>query len=1023
MSKFLFNPLSGTFDLVYNKAEEIEFVPDTPELWTGTIANTGEALNTIKSDIADGQFLVKEPTGFVDRTSTALEFDDVSREFLISPVGASFDVYIKGNKYTKTEESIIISDDPGNHYIYYDDSGALSETAIFDPSLFENNAFVSIIYWNTNTSTHSYFADERHGLVMDGATHGYLHTVFGARYINGLALQNFEPDGTGDSGIEAQFEGDSGSIRDEDILISLGANAYMPVLFREGLQWRKKIADAFPVIYNGTAGYTGTRLAYNQFTGGAWQLTEVTENDFVLCHVFATNDYENPYVAILGVNQYANIPAARAAAETEISSLSGLPFAEFVAVGTVIFQTSSAYTNDPKARVRSAAAGEIYVDFRGEQLYTPSGVATSHSLLSNLSSDDHPQYAKVVSPALTGTPTVPTQTEGDNSTSIASTAYADNAAMRVREYNPYYSGDWIAPAPTEIHDALDSLALNKAGPVTDTGTVAGGQSLVNLTSPTDVRIKGLKAGAGISITDDAGFQNLVIENTAAAGDYVLKTGDVMSGTLSVSVPAAGTSNLGWQGLSAQSADFNQSADCTIDSMSIYLTNPGVSVTSTVILPDQLSIVNQDIVFGNTFSANIQSGRMTLASSNGVTISPTIPSLPEEVTTKAYVDTAIAAAAGNTVFTDAINETTFVASTSGDTFALFTGEPRVKLANTTVAGSAKRVAFSPDGKFLVAIYATTPFISVFSVDHATGTLTALANPTNLPATAPIGAEWTWDGKCIIVQLSAAPWLWMYKINYDDMTFSKVAQATTMAGMSMPNHIAFTNDNLRLVVGYSGATAPYGSVVMFDLDTELGGIDYRNNVTTVTNQVVALAINPSDNTLTYANSSPAVGDYRFFNYDMTTGTYAFQFYESMSFNPTKMVWDRLGEKLAIGLVNANGISVIYNLNMTTFTFDTLGFLGTLSTATKNSIAWHPSGDYFVASCGGVSASQTMLCRVRIDLGVVVSIGNIIPAVSSTDSQGVAISPNGRLMALCQFSLAAVQLYKGFKVPRIYALLEGG
>jgi uncharacterized delta-60 repeat protein len=567
MSKFLFNPLSGNFDLVYNKAEEIEFVPDTPELWTGTIANTGEALNTIKSDIADGQFLVKEPTGFVDRTSTTLEFDDVSREFLISPVGASFDVYIKGNKYTKIEESIIISDDPGNHYIYYDDSGALSETAIFDPSLFENNAFVSIIYWNTNTSTHSYFADERHGLVMDGATHGYLHTVFGARYISGLALQNFEPDGTGDSGIEAQFEGDLGSIRDEDILISLDASSFMPVLFREGSQWRKKTADAFPVIYNGTAGYTGTRLAFNEFTGGAWQLTEVTDGDFVLCHVFATNDYENPYVALLGVNQYPNIPAARAAAETEISSLSGLPFAEFVAVGTVIFQTSSAYTNDPKARVRSAAAGEIYVDFRGEQLYTPSGVATSHSLLSNLSSDDHPQYVKKAGDTMTGTlggvaPTLPEH--------LTTKQYVDDA-------------------------------------------ISGGG-----TPP-----------------------------------YVLKTGDVMSGTLAVEDVDNFTS---YSTTQVQLASNLNDHNVTINKEQSQLSGTyGDFYKAVTLYQNGLSVAKDDNVLGTLYRTEVVPGKIVVISDDFPSSVP-MPTVPGELTTKAYVDAAIVTATGNLVTSIADSKT-------------------------------------------------------------------------------------------------------------------------------------------------------------------------------------------------------------------------------------------------------------------------------------------------------------------------------------------------------------------------------
>lgn len=392
MSKLVFNPLSGQFDTVLSDAAELGYDPSTPADWSTPPDDVAEALDSLKASIVDNGELIKEPTGFPNRTDTTISFVDLTREFTIAPTGATFDVYIKGKKFTKTSESITISNTDGNHYIFYNDSGVLSETSVFSPSIFENNAIVSIVYWNSVEGEHSYFAEERHGLVMDGATHGYLHTVFGARYLTGLALENFVVDGDGSLNTQAQFEADSGTIRDEDILLTLPATSSIPVLFREGTLWRKKPADTYPVIYNGTVGYTGTNIAYNQLVGASWQLTEVVNNNFVLMHVFATNDLDDPFVAILGINSYPNIPAAKAGAESEISSLSGLPFAEFVAIGTVIYETNSAYTNVPKAIVRSASAGENYVDFRGEQLYTPSGVATSHSLLSNLSSDDHLQY-------------------------------------------------------------------------------------------------------------------------------------------------------------------------------------------------------------------------------------------------------------------------------------------------------------------------------------------------------------------------------------------------------------------------------------------------------------------------------------------------------------------------------------------------------------------------------------------------------------------------------------------------------
>jgi hypothetical protein len=339
--------------------------------------------------------VTKEPTGFPNRDDSSVSL--VGRVLTITPTGTTFDVYIKGQKFTKEEESIEISTDSGNHYIYYNESGVLVDNTIFDPSIFSDNALVSIVYWNNETNSHVYFAEERHGLTMDGATHTYLHTVFGARFISGLALDNFQIDGTGDDDADAQFTSDLGKIRDEDLLIEIAQQNEIPILYRDGSLWRKKAADSYPLIYSGSAGYVGLdegRIAYNYFDGTSWSLAEAGNNSFVLVHFFGTNDKDNGVVGVQGIAEYGNITDARNAASTEITSLSGLPFAEFVPVGSVIFETADSYnvvTNPTKARTRSID-GADYVDFRGTQLYTPAGEATTHSLLSGLANDDHTQY-------------------------------------------------------------------------------------------------------------------------------------------------------------------------------------------------------------------------------------------------------------------------------------------------------------------------------------------------------------------------------------------------------------------------------------------------------------------------------------------------------------------------------------------------------------------------------------------------------------------------------------------------------
>jgi hypothetical protein len=377
------------------------WVPVTPSvgvtdhtLLTNIGTNTHAQIDTFMANTTNVYTESKEPTGFFSRTTSTLSFDNGTRNFSITPTGATFDVWVKGVRYTKTgAQTIQIPALSGNHFIYFDATGTLATTQVSSSDLFIDNALISIIYWNTDTNTRTYFAEERHGMQMDGATHSYLHTVFGAQFISGLALQGFTVNGNGSLDVHAQFTSDSGTIKDEDITINISAQTQIPVLYRQGLLWRKKTADAFPFIYSGTAGYTGAagRIPYNEFTGGAWQLTQIANNAFVLVHLFATNDIENPVVAIQGIATYGNVSAARLAASSEITSLSGLPFAEFVALGSVVLESSNSYSNTPQAVVRSVNGGD-YVDFRGTQLYTPAGEPTTHGLLSGLSSDDHLQY-------------------------------------------------------------------------------------------------------------------------------------------------------------------------------------------------------------------------------------------------------------------------------------------------------------------------------------------------------------------------------------------------------------------------------------------------------------------------------------------------------------------------------------------------------------------------------------------------------------------------------------------------------
>lgn len=385
--------VNGQTNAVSLDASDIPFTP------TATITSTDvqAAIEEVEANSAASTAAIfedtREPTGFINRTDSTISFVDGTRIFTIAPVSTSFSFYIKGEKFTKTTaQSITIPNLTGTHYIYFNTSGALETTQVPSADLFQIDAIVAFVYWNNETNLSTLFGEERHGITMDGATHSYLHTILGARYLSGLALQNFTI-GSGNSDADAQFTSDEGSIRDEDILHTIPAQTQIPILYRQGQYWRKKVADAYPLIYSGSAGYTGAngRPAYNQYTGGAWQLTQMSNTNFILVHFFGTNDVNNKVIGVVGTQQYNNITAARTGANSEISNLQDLPFTEFVPIGSVIFQSNN-YSNAVKARVVQTDLGENYVDFRGTQVYTPAGQASDHGLLSGLVDDDHIQY-------------------------------------------------------------------------------------------------------------------------------------------------------------------------------------------------------------------------------------------------------------------------------------------------------------------------------------------------------------------------------------------------------------------------------------------------------------------------------------------------------------------------------------------------------------------------------------------------------------------------------------------------------
>lgn len=357
----------------------------TASMPIATPSNNGAMSGTQARNIQNlkiAQVEIGEPTGFLNRTDSTIS---VTGNVFTLGTTTQFSYYILGEKFTvNTNKTLTISNVEGNHYIYIDNEQNLQEVTTFNvETLLKNNAYVSAIYWDATNNKAIYIGDERHGPTMDWSTHEYLHTTFGSKFINGLGLSSFTI-GNGSLDSHCQFGYGSGLIRDEDlphVISSQSSPAQIPIYYKSGATpvIRRKDANNFPLIDKNDV-TTTTRPKFNLNTSGTWSLSEVTNNGIWLIHYFATNDINHPIIGFLGTTVYTNATQARAGAEIEINSLSGLPFAEFTPIGTVIFQTDS-FTNTSNAAIIEYQTGISYVDFRNTNAYKFGSTTSEHNNL------------------------------------------------------------------------------------------------------------------------------------------------------------------------------------------------------------------------------------------------------------------------------------------------------------------------------------------------------------------------------------------------------------------------------------------------------------------------------------------------------------------------------------------------------------------------------------------------------------------------------------------------------------------
>lgn len=372
-------------------------------------------------------------TGFVDRTSSTISFNESTRVATIAPVSGSFDVYYRGEKHTFSGSlTYTVANTSGGRYISIDPATwTLYDAGTFGDIL--NSVNCMYVYWDASGGKAVIFGDERHSVTGDPQWHYTQHRNVGTVWRSGGSLTYTLNDATAVSvGVSTPLV-----IADEDLEHSivhaaspsanyeqiLNTAASLPVMYKSGTTYVITTASTVPWV-------AGTSTArYNLISGGSGSLADAGEGKYISYWMVATNSVTNPVRVIMGTATNNTIDDAYA----EVFDASGVPVAEVVGMYQIILQTSTSYTqNTPRVRIaavrtitdRAAASNNAFS-------------ATSHDALTDRTNNDqHPISA------ITG---LQTALDGKQPT-VTSASGSLGADVQMPSTNTWYTGPSVSLA-------------------------------------------------------------------------------------------------------------------------------------------------------------------------------------------------------------------------------------------------------------------------------------------------------------------------------------------------------------------------------------------------------------------------------------------------------------------------------------------------------------------------------------------------------------------------------------------------
>lgn len=286
--------------------------------------------------------------GFIDRTSTTLSFNESTRTFTITPTGATWSVYYRGDLLTITgSKSVVIPNTTGAYFVRLNPSTLVLEAYGPIPD-FANDVVMCYIYWNATTGKALIVGDERHGSKRDTTWHSNQHLNLGTVWRSGGSLAYTLNDA---SAIQLNV-GTPLLIADEDLVHTitnsasptadyeqiLSTAASLEVLYLDGTIYTSTTASTIPWV----AGTTTAR--YNSVTAGSGSLVDAGEGKYITYWLLATNDIRRPVKLVMGRNAWDTVDAAYG---EDFESYT-LNFAEQVFMYQIVLKTSTGYANTPK---------------------------------------------------------------------------------------------------------------------------------------------------------------------------------------------------------------------------------------------------------------------------------------------------------------------------------------------------------------------------------------------------------------------------------------------------------------------------------------------------------------------------------------------------------------------------------------------------------------------------------------------------------------------------------------------------